>query len=182
MNKKISVNEKDALDVDVGDSNEWLKTAMPPGFFAAMRDEQEALAILGRELGTLRRNQHLVLADRPKALIMANRNTPGSLYEALTLRAGPQRAISYAMFAHSESTMPGLQSLIEKEAKRCKTILDNLLKFTRKEGFQFEPVRLHNHINVFAVQLDHCRDNQSALLSGVHLESPSYVLFLILLL
>lgn len=37
-------------------------------------------------------------------------------------------------------------SLIEKEAKRCKTILDNLLKFTRKEGFQFGPVRLHAHI------------------------------------
>lgn len=86
---------------------------MPPGFFAAMRDEPEAVAILARELGTLRRNQHLVLADRPTALIMANRNTPGSLYEALTLRAGPQRAISYAMFSHSEACIPGLKETLE---------------------------------------------------------------------
>lgn len=96
-----------------GDAMSWLETAMPPGFFAAMRDEPEALAILSRELGTLRRNQHLVLADRPTALIMANRNTPGSLYEALTLRAGPVRAISYAMFAHSEACIPGLKETLE---------------------------------------------------------------------
>ncbi len=95
------------------DSMSWLKTAMPPGFFAAMRDEQEALAILGRELLTLQFNQHLVLADRPDALIMANRNTPGSLYEALTLRTGPTRAISYAMFAHSEECIPGLKETLE---------------------------------------------------------------------
>ncbi|MDP1824068.1 MAG: NAD-glutamate dehydrogenase [Archangium sp.] len=98
---------------DAGDSKQWLNTAMPPGFFAAMRDEPEALAILSRELMTLRHNQHLVLADRPTALIMANRNTPGSLYEALTLRAGPVRAISYAMFAHSEACIPGLKETLE---------------------------------------------------------------------
>lgn len=96
-----------------GGAMSWLETAMPPGFFAAMRDEPEALAILSRELSTLKQNQHLVLADRPDALIMANRNTPGSLYQALTLRAGPQRAISYAMFAHSEATMPGLKESLE---------------------------------------------------------------------
>ena len=95
------------------DGTAWLEQGMPAGFFVAMRDEGEALAILGRELGTLRHNRHLVLADRPKALIMAARNTPGSLYEALTLRAGPQRAISYAMFAHSEACIPGLKETLE---------------------------------------------------------------------
>ncbi len=97
----------------VGSGEAWLETSMPPGFFAAMRDEPEAVAILGRELATLKTNRHLVLADRPKSLIMAARNTPGSLYEALTLRAGPQRAISYAMFAHSEACIPGLKETLE---------------------------------------------------------------------
>ena len=38
-------------------------------------------------------------------------------------------------------------ALVEREAKRCKTILDNLLKFTRKEGFNFEPVRVHAFVD-----------------------------------
>lgn len=91
----------------------WLEAQMPPGFFEGMADEPEALAILRRELGTLRHNRHLVLADRPKALILATRNRPGSLYEALTLQAGPQRAISYAMFAHSGAHLPGLTESLE---------------------------------------------------------------------
>jgi glutamate dehydrogenase len=86
---------------------------MPTGFFSAMRDETAALDLLARELSTLKFNRHLVLADRSDALIMATRNTPGSLYEALTLRAGPQRAISYAMFSHSEACIPGLDETLE---------------------------------------------------------------------
>lgn len=86
---------------------------MPTGFFQAMRDEPEALEILARELHTLKFNRHLVLADRADALIMAARNTRGSLYETVTLRAGPQRAISYAMFAHSEENIPGLEETLE---------------------------------------------------------------------
>lgn len=96
-----------------GNAKEWLEKAMPTGFFSAMRDEPEALEILARELHTLRFNRHLVLADRPDALIIAARNTPGSLYETVTLRAGPQRAISYAMFAHSEVGMPGMSETLE---------------------------------------------------------------------
>jgi glutamate dehydrogenase len=71
------------------------------------------MAILERELGTLKVNQHVILADRPKSLILATRNRPGSLYEALTLRAGTQRAISYAMFAHSTAPMPGMEESLE---------------------------------------------------------------------
>ncbi len=95
------------------DSKAWLEQSMPPGFFLAMRDETEALAILSRELHTLRENQHLVLADRTKALIVATRNKPGSLYEALTFGNGSQRAISYAMFAHSEAPLPGIKESLE---------------------------------------------------------------------
>jgi glutamate dehydrogenase len=95
------------------DAKAWLETSMPPGFFASMRDEPEAVAILSRELQTLKHNQHLVLADRPGALILATRNKPGSLYEALTIGTGSTRAISYAMFAHSEAAIPGIKDSLE---------------------------------------------------------------------
>ncbi len=91
----------------------WLRQSMKPYFFDAMRDEPGALAILGRELGTLRENSQLILADRPKSLIVAVRNTPGSLYRALTNRGVLQRPISYAMVQHSKDPIPGLEETLE---------------------------------------------------------------------
>ncbi|TLM68115.1 MAG: amino acid dehydrogenase [Deltaproteobacteria bacterium] len=91
----------------------WLKAQMNPYFFVAMRDEPEALAILERELGTLRFNRRLLLADRPTALILATASLPGSLYETLTLHNVAEREISYAMFAHSDDAMPGLAQTLE---------------------------------------------------------------------
>src|SRR5687767_7648156 len=91
----------------------WLRQAMKAYFFDAMRDEPGALDILGRELGTLKENGHLILADRPNALIVAVRNTPGSLYRALTQRGTLQRPISYAMVQHSKDPIPGLDETLE---------------------------------------------------------------------
>ena len=82
-------------------------------FFDAMEDEPEAIAILERELGTLLTNKSLILADRPGTLILATRSVPGSLYEGLIFQAGVQRSISYAMFAHSTSPMPGTAQSLE---------------------------------------------------------------------
>ena len=94
------------------EEREWLQKALAPYVLAALQDEPEALAILGRELGSLRINENLILADRPRALILATRNTPGSLYKSLTARAG-SRAISYAMFAHSSEPIPGMDETLE---------------------------------------------------------------------
>lgn len=82
-------------------------------FFDAMEDEPEAIAILERELGTLLTNKNLILADRPGTLILATRSVPGSLYEGLVFRAGIQRSISYAMFTHSTTPMPGATESLE---------------------------------------------------------------------
>ena len=82
-------------------------------FFDAMEDEPEAIAILERELGTLLTNKNLILADRPGTLILATRSVPGSLYEGLLFQAGVQRSISYAMFAHSTTPMPGTTQSLE---------------------------------------------------------------------
>ena len=91
----------------------WLRDSMTPSFFSAMVDEAQAIAILEREIDTLQTNQNLILADRPGALILATRSTPGSLYDGLTHHAGVGRPISYAMFAHSSGHMPGMQQSLE---------------------------------------------------------------------
>ena len=91
----------------------WLQEQMNRYFFLAMRDEPGALAILERELDTLRSNQRLILADRPNALILATANHPGSLYDTLTLRNVTEREISYAMFAHSAGFLPGMAQQLE---------------------------------------------------------------------
>lgn len=86
---------------------------MTSSFFNAMVDEPQAIAILEREVETLRTNQNLILADRPSTLILATRSLPGSLYEGLTRHAGVNRPISYAMFAHSLVHMPEMQQSLE---------------------------------------------------------------------
>jgi len=101
----------------------WLRESMTDAFFKAMEGEPEAIAILEREVDTLRTNQSLILADRPDTLILATRSLPGSLYEGLTKSARVGRPISYAMFAHSSAHLPGLeQSLeIQRFAFECKS-------------------------------------------------------------
>jgi len=94
-------------------NHSWLREQMSPYFFVSMRDEPNALRILERELGTLRHNQRLILADRPNALILATVNAPGSLYEALALRNVAAREISYAMFAHSHGPLSGMGQQLE---------------------------------------------------------------------
>ena len=97
---------------DVEQNRRWLQQAMTPYFFAAMQDEPDAIAILERELGTLHVNEHVILADRPRALVLAAVNLPGSLYGTLTLR-NEERDISYAMFAHSTEAIPGMDQQLE---------------------------------------------------------------------
>lgn len=91
----------------------WLKDSMTASFFEAMAGEPDAIAILEREVDTLRTNQRLILADRPDTLILATRSLPGSLYEGLTQSARTGQPISYAMFAHSTAPLPGLQQSLE---------------------------------------------------------------------
>ncbi|HML78416.1 NAD-glutamate dehydrogenase domain-containing protein [Geobacter sulfurreducens] len=93
------------------ENRRWLREQMNPYFFIAMKDEPEALAVLTRELGMLRRNKRLILADRDKALIVAMVNQAGTLYE--TLRRIQEREISYAMIAHSDDPIPGLDQNLE---------------------------------------------------------------------
>ncbi|BDV44583.1 amino acid dehydrogenase [Geotalea uraniireducens] len=93
------------------ENRRWLREQMNPYFFIAMKDEPAALAMLTRELGALRHNRRLLLADREKAIIMAMVNRPGTLYE--TLRRVQEREISYAMIAHSNDPIPGREEALE---------------------------------------------------------------------
>lgn len=105
------------------DQARWLREAMPPYFFTAMRDEPEAIAILERNIDTLKTNRHLILADRPKAFIVATPNSPGSLYRTIRLESTSGRSISYGMFAHSNRPMPGSDASLEIQRFEfdCKT-------------------------------------------------------------
>ena len=94
-----------------GANRAWLSAEMTPYFFLAMKDEPEALSLLTRELGGLRQNRRLLLADRERAYIVAMKNRPGTLYE--TLRRIVERDISYAMLAHSAAPLPGLTESLE---------------------------------------------------------------------
>ena len=105
------LNATPAPRTDRAANRRWLRAEMNPYFFTALGDEPEALAILERELDTLRFNRHIVLADREKSLILATLNSPGSLYH--TLQRFPEREISYAMFAHSTSPVVGTERTLE---------------------------------------------------------------------
>lgn len=89
----------------------WLQQHMSPYFFQAMADEEEALTLLAREMGHLQQSRHLILTDREKRLVIACVDRPGSLYA--TLRRIGEREISYAMFSHSNASMPGLDRELE---------------------------------------------------------------------
>lgn len=93
------------------DNSTWLQEHMSQHFFQAMGDEPDALLVLAREMGELRNNKRMILADREKLLAIACVNSPGSLYNTL-LRIG-ERSVSYAMFYHSDTPMPGMESKLE---------------------------------------------------------------------
>ncbi|MBC7961851.1 MAG: NAD-glutamate dehydrogenase, partial [Steroidobacteraceae bacterium] len=101
----------DAARVAAEQNAAWLQGHMSPFFFMAMEDELEALAALAREMGRLRNNRHLILTDQDKRLVIACVNGPGSLYD--TLRRVGDREISYAMFSHSDESMPGIGDELE---------------------------------------------------------------------
>ena len=89
----------------------WLQQHMSPYFFQAMADEEDALTLLAREMGSLRRNQRIILIDRPRLLVLAAVNRSGSLYD--NLRRIGDREISYAMFSHSNAPMPEMAEELE---------------------------------------------------------------------
>jgi len=96
---------------ELATNRHWLREQMNPYYFVSMKDEPLANAILERELGSLRENRRIILADRAKALIMAMVNHPGSLYQ--TLRRVDEQEISYAVITHSAGPLPGLDKTLE---------------------------------------------------------------------
>ena len=54
-----------------------------------------------------------------------------------------------------DSPVHGNLKIIEKEAKRCKTIIDNLLKFARQEKVSFEPMDINRVVEDTAALMDH---------------------------
>jgi glutamate dehydrogenase len=95
----------------VTESRRWLREQVSPHVLASLKDRPQALAILPRELESLRHNRRLILADTDSSLVIALVNSPGSLYD--TLRLVREREISFAMMAHSEGPLPGRDETLE---------------------------------------------------------------------
>ena len=131
--------DQDDLKTSITRNREWLERTLSPYFFDAMRDEPDAMALLARELHTLQANQHLILADRPTSLILGTQSSPGSLLRTLRVRTGTERAISYAMFAHSSEKIPGGDGLLEilRLEFDCKT--DATIREGLKAGVKVPP-------------------------------------------
>ena len=106
-----NIESKTSIKASLVENRRWLREHMNPYFFIAMKDEQAALGILEREMGTLRHNRQLILADRDNTLVLATPNAPGSLYN--TMRRFSERGISYAMIAHSDGKLPGMEQTLE---------------------------------------------------------------------
>ena len=106
-----NIESKTNIKASLVENRRWLREHMNPYFFIAMKDEQAALGILEREMGTLRHNRQLILADRDNTLVLATPNAPGSLYN--TMRRFSERGISYAMIAHSDGKLPGMEQTLE---------------------------------------------------------------------
>jgi signal transduction histidine kinase len=53
------------------------------------------------------------------------------------------------------SPLHGNLKIIEKETKRCKEIIDNLLKFARQEKVSFEPMDINRVVEETAALMDH---------------------------
>jgi glutamate dehydrogenase len=112
MNLPATIRRTASTAKTVAEQNAaWLLQHMSPYFFQAMSDDDDAVLLLAREMLHLRENRHLILTDREKRLVIACVNRPGSLYA--TLRRVGEREISYAMFSHSNSPMPGMTDELE---------------------------------------------------------------------
>ena len=89
----------------------WLRAHLPPIFFLTQREEPERIATLCLGLRRLSTDRYLFLADRPKELMSARLNVPGSIYEAIRLLEW--RDISYAEMVHSDAPVPGADRELE---------------------------------------------------------------------
>jgi len=84
---------------------EWLERELPGLFTGVLREDREALLALGIGLHRVGSDRQLVVADRPKELILARLDTPGSIFE--TLNELRRRNISRAEILHSQGAVPG---------------------------------------------------------------------------
>ncbi|HSD19892.1 MAG TPA: NAD-glutamate dehydrogenase domain-containing protein [Anaeromyxobacter sp.] len=89
----------------------WLERELPGLFTGILRGDREAVAALASGLHRLQVDRQLVLADRPKELILARLDTPGSVFE--TLNELRNRAISRTEIVHSLEPVPGADLPLE---------------------------------------------------------------------
>lgn len=89
----------------------WLQKAMHPYFFAAFKDEPEAVSSLVRNLSSLSSNHQLVLIDRNNTLTLAKQNQRGSVIDSIENLK--DRDISFTYISNSYANIPNLDRELE---------------------------------------------------------------------
>jgi glutamate dehydrogenase len=96
---------------EAGPNLGWLRENVPAVFAGTMREDDDAISSLAVNLRRLVRDRQLVIADRPKELILACLDVPGSIFDSL--RGLRDREISRAEIFHSLAPVPGLEQALE---------------------------------------------------------------------
>ncbi len=96
----------EGLTVQAAEGRAWVEREVPELLTGVLRDDPEVLAALGAGLHRLQRDRRLVLADRPKELIIAQLDVPGSVFG--TLHELRHREISRVEIVYSRVPVPGV--------------------------------------------------------------------------
>jgi len=119
----------------------WLRESMHPYFFAAFKDEPEAVSSLARNLLSLSNNHQLVLIDRKNTLILAKQNQRGSVSDSIEILK--EKDISFTYISNSYANIPNLNRELEIQQFEfeCKSDLEIALM-----GKQTIPTNISNPI------------------------------------
>ncbi|MCK5810889.1 MAG: NAD-glutamate dehydrogenase [Cocleimonas sp.] len=128
INKMISLNTQ-TLDENLT----WLVEQMHPLFFTLNQAEVEALSMLTNSLKHMDYHKRLLLVDTSHLLMLAQIDSPGSLFA--TLQQLPERDISYSELTTSESSLPNAKNRLEvlrfDYVKKLESEVLEQLKITR---------------------------------------------------
>lgn len=168
IGKEISLNAKKS-DANLA----WLKQEMHPLFFTLNQGEVEALSMLTSCLHHMDYHKRILLVDTTKLAMLAQIDTPGSLYR--TLQQMPEKDISYAELTTSLSTLPSSEHHLEvlrfDYARKQEDEVIALLKNTEVSESTYEAV-VNELKNTFP---DFLQEETDSLLKMLQVNNPEYV-------
>ena len=154
MTRSLSQLTRAAQAVGQGDFD--VQVAVPS------RDEMGQLAGSFNQMASELHGRDQALKDAQAQLIQSEKMAAfgqlgaGIAHEVKNPLAGIQGMIQLTSRSLSpDNPLLGTFAILEKETKRCRTIIDNLLKFARQENLEPEPIALHEVVEDTRAILHH---------------------------